>query len=129
MSTEKGIMMLRYLIVAAVVVAARSGVANAQNVTVRLSEWKVTLSSDTVRAGAVTFQVNNTGQMTHGFYVVGEGVDKGTRDIPARQAETLTLTLKPGTYEVFCPMSEGSHKQAGMTRKLVVTAAEKPGPA
>jgi plastocyanin len=66
-------------------------------------------------------QVSNIGVMTHGLHVRGEGVDKGTRDIPARQAETLTLTLKPGTYELFCPMSEGSHKEAGMTRKIVVT--------
>ncbi len=84
------------------------------------------MTSDTVRAGTVTFHVNNTGQVTHGLYVRGEGVDKGTRDIQARQAESLTLTLKPGTYEVFCPMSEGSHRQAGMTRKLVVSSADKP---
>lgn len=104
-----------------------SSAAGAQNVTVRLSEWKITLSTDTVRAGKVTFDVNNTGQMTHGFQVVGEGVDKGTRDIPARQAQSLTLTLTAGTYEVFCPMSEGSHKQAGMARKLVVLPGDKGG--
>ncbi|HJU73676.1 MAG TPA: cupredoxin domain-containing protein [Gemmatimonadaceae bacterium] len=118
--------MSRLLIVAACAVC--SSVVGAQNVTVRLSEWKVQMSSDTVPAGTVTLQVNNTGMMTHGLHVRGEGVDKGTRDIAARQAETLTLTLKPGTYEVFCPMSEGSHKQAGMTRKLVVTPADKAPP-
>lgn len=106
--------------------AAAASVMNAQSVRVTLSEWKIQLSSDTVQAGAVTFQVNNTGQITHGFHVLGSGIDKGTREVPARQGATLTLTLKPGTYELFCPMSEGSHKQAGMSRKLVVTAADKP---
>jgi len=114
--------MTRLLIVAAL--AATSSVATAQSVTVTLSEWKVELSRDTVRAGAVTFRVNNTGQVTHGFHVRGDGIDKGTREIPARQVESLTMTLRPGTYEVFCPMSEGSHKQAGMARKLVVTPAD-----
>lgn len=117
--------MTRVLIVVAL--AAVASAANAQNVTVRLSEWKVQSSADTVRAGSVTLQVSNIGVMTHGLHVRGDGVDKGTRDIPARQAQTLTLTLKPGTYELFCPMSEGSHKEAGMTRKIVVTEGSSPG--
>ena len=118
--------MTRLLIVAAL--AVTSSVAAAQSVTVTLSEWKIGLPRDTVQAGAVTFEVKNTGQMTHAFTVRGDGVDKGTREIPARQAGSLTVTLKPGTYEVFCPMSEESHKQAGMTRKLIVTPADKPAP-
>ena len=118
--------MNRLLIVAAL--ALTSSVASAQSVAVTLSEWKIGLPRDTVQAGAVTFEVKNTGQMTHALSVRGDGVDKGTREIPARQAGSLTVTLKPGTYEVFCPMSEESHKMAGMARKLVVTAADKPAP-
>lgn len=118
--------MTRFLIVAAL--ALTSSVATGQSVTVTLTEWKIGLSRDTVKAGAVTFEVKNTGQMNHALHVKGEGVDRGTREIPARQAQTLTVTLKPGTYELFCPMSEESHKQAGMARTLVVTAADKPAP-
>ncbi len=121
--------MTRILLVAAL--AASSSVATAQAVSVTLSEWKVGLPSDTVRAGTVTFQVKNAGSMTHAFHVKGDGVDKGTREVPANQSATLTLTLKPGTYEVYCPMSEESHKMAGMARKLVVTpgdAASAPKP-
>jgi plastocyanin len=106
--------------------AAAPTVANAQSVNVTLSEWKVQMSLDTVQAGTVRFQVTNRGNMAHSFHVEGEGVDKGTRDIPARQSDALTLTLKPGTYDVYCSMSEGSHKQAGMAKKLVVLAAAKP---
>ena len=116
--------MNRLLIVAAL--ALTSSVATGQSVAVTLSEWKIGMPRDTVQAGAVTFEVKNTGQMTHAFTVRGDGVDKGTREIPARQAGSLTVTLKPGTYEVFCPMSEESHKQAGMARKLIVTPADKP---
>ena len=86
---------------------------------------------DTVQTGAITFRVTNQGGMNHAFYVRGEGVDKGTREIPMRQSASLSLTLKPGTYELFCPMSDESHKLAGMKRTLVVTggaaAAKKPG--
>src|SRR5687767_3747569 len=111
--------MTRILLVAAAL-AATSTAASAQAVSVTLSEWKIGLTTDTVRAGQVTFRVNNTGQMSHSLYVLGDSVDKGTRDIPARQTASLTVTLKPGTYELFCPMSEESHKKAGMARKLVV---------
>jgi plastocyanin len=113
--------MIRILTAAAF--AASSSVASAQSVSVTLTEWKVGLATDTLRAGSVTFDVKNTGSMTHALQIRGEGVDKGTREIPARQSATLTVTLKPGTYDVFCPMSEESHKMAGMARKIVVAAA------
>ena len=116
--------MTRILIVVAL--AASSSVATAQAVTVTLSEFTVALARDTVRAGSVTFNVKNSGTMTHAFYVRGDGVDKGTREIPVRQEAPLTVTLKPGTYEVFCPMSDLSHKMAGMKRNLVVTPGDNP---
>jgi uncharacterized cupredoxin-like copper-binding protein len=113
--------MKRLLIVAMIAVSAATASAQATTITVSLSEWKIALSADTVKAGAVTFRVNNKGGVTHMLYVRGEGVDKGTKDIPAKQSGTLSATLKPGTYEVFCPMSDDSHKMAGMTKTLVVT--------
>jgi plastocyanin len=116
--------MNRFLIIAAL--AASSSVATAQAVTVTLLEWKIALGRDTVPTGSVTFRVKNAGTITHGFYVRGDGVDKGSREIPAGQDAPLTVTLKPGTYEVFCPMSDMSHKMAGMVRKLVVTPGDTP---
>ncbi|MFI5310955.1 MAG: cupredoxin domain-containing protein [Gemmatimonadales bacterium] len=118
--------MTRILIVAAF--AATSSLAIAQPVAVTLSEFKVVLARDTVRAGSVTFKVKNSGTMTHGFYVRGDGVDKGSRDIEAGQEASLTVTLKPGTYEVFCPMADLTHKAAGMVRKVIVTPGDTPAP-
>jgi plastocyanin len=114
--------MKRFLLLIAVVGA--SSTANAQRITVRLTEWKVELSRDTVPAGTVTFEVSNAGTMTHAVFIRGEDVEKGTRDISAREAATLTVRLKPGTYEVYCPVSNLSHRTAGMTRNLVVIAAD-----
>jgi len=117
--------MTRMLIAAAL--AAFSSVATAQSaVPVTLSEWKVQLAHDTVPAGRVTFHVENTGSMLHGFHVRGQGIDKESQPIPIGQTASLTVTLKPGTYEVFCPMSDQSHKKAGMLAKLTVTGAETP---
>ena len=125
--------MTRMLI--AVAFATSLAVATSQTATipVTLTEWKVELGRDTVLAGSVTFRLSNKGTVTHGFYVRGQGINKGSRELSAGESASLTLTLKPGTYEVFCPMSENSHKVAGMATTLVVTegaapaAARKPG--
>lgn len=117
--------MMRLFIAAAL---ATSSVATAQAVAVpvTLSEWKIEMARDTLPAGSVTFRLNNKGTVAHGFYVRGEGIAKGARELPAGESESFTVTLKPGTYEVYCPMSDNSHKLAGMVKKLVVTAAVAP---
>ncbi len=113
----------------AAVFAAMSSVATAQSVNVTLAEWKVDVTRDTVHAGAVTFRVKNAGTMTHGFYVSGPGVEKGAKDIPAGQEGQLTVTLKPGTYDVYCPLADLTHKMAGMVKKIVVIPADAAAPA
>jgi uncharacterized cupredoxin-like copper-binding protein len=110
----------------AVALAATSSAAAAQTVKVTLSEFKLTLSADTVAAGPITFNVSNTGTMNHALYVKGSGANKGTADIGPGSAATLKLTLKPGTYDVYCPVSDGSHRMAGMEHKLVVRDAAPP---
>ena len=107
--------------------AAAPAVADAQPVAVTLTEFKVTMAKDTVSAGPVTFRIKNAGTMTHAIFVMNDTFEKGSAEIAAGQEATLTVTLKPGTYDVYCPVSDETHKKAGMTRKLVVTAA-KPAP-
>ena len=118
--------MTRMFIVAAL--AVFSSAAAAQSVPVTLSEWKLEMKRDTVPAGPVTFRVTNDGSMLHAFHVEGTGVDKETRQISKGESASLTLNLKPGTYELYCPMSELSHKKAGMVRKLTVIAAAPAAP-
>ncbi len=90
---------------------------------VRLSEWKVELSQPTIDAGPVTFVVTNTGQIPHAFEVEGQGIERETEPIQPGANGTLTLALKPGTYEVYCPVGEGSHKKLGMEARLTVASA------
>jgi uncharacterized cupredoxin-like copper-binding protein len=111
------------LFIVACLAAALSSRATAQGVPVTLSEWKVDLSRDTLKAGAVTFRVKNQGTMVHGFHVEGPGVDKDSPQIPAGQLVSMSVTLKPGTYELYCPMAELTHKKAGMAKTITVVAA------
>lgn len=95
-------------------------------VVARLSEWKVELSPATVAAGTVTFTVTNGGSIPHAFEVEGHGVEKETPLIQPGATATLTLTLRAGGYEVYCPVGNDSHKKLGMVTSLQVTAADAP---
>jgi len=93
-------------------------------VSARLSEWKVELSEHTIAAGSVTFTVANVGSIPHAFEVEGQGIEQETAIIQPGASATLTLTLRPGTYEVYCPVGEDSHKKLGMETDLKVVGAE-----
>src|SRR5213078_351588 len=92
-------------------------------VSAKLSEWKVELSKRSVAAGSVTFTVENVGSIPHAFEVEGQGIEQETAVIPPGASATLTLTLKPGTYEAYCPVGEDSHKKLGMETELKVVGA------
>jgi plastocyanin len=98
-------------------------------VSAKLSEWKVELSEGGVAAGPVTFTVANGGSIPHAFEVEGQGVEKQTAIIQPGASAALTLTLKPGTYEVYCPVGQDSHKMLGMLTHLVVGAKPSAGDA
>jgi iron uptake system EfeUOB component EfeO/EfeM len=88
------------------------GVAPA--VTVKLSEWNVVLSQASIAAGPVTFVVTNAGSIPHGFEVEGQGIEKEIEMIQPGASDTLTLTLKAGSYDVYCPVGSDSHKKLGV---------------
>ena len=89
-------------------------------VRVTLSEWTVRLSIQAVAAGPVRFAVTNGGSIPHALEIEGQGIERETRQIQPGDSATLALTLRAGTYEVYCPVGEGSHKKLGMVARLLV---------
>jgi len=89
-------------------------------VTVKLSEWKVELSRPSIKPGSVAFTITNVGSIPHAFEVEGKGVERETEVIQPGSSTTLTLELKPGTYELYCPIGDGSHEKLGMMTHLQV---------
>ena len=93
-------------------------------VSAKLSEWKVELSQPSIAAGLVTFTVTNAGSVPHAFEVEGQGIEKETEVIQPGASATLKLTLKPGNYDVYCPVGGDSHKHLGMETHLKVVGAK-----
>jgi plastocyanin len=98
-------------------------------VSAKLSEWKVELSQSTIAPGNVTFTVTNAGSIPHAFEVEGQGIEQETDVIQPGASTTLQLTLKAGTYDVYCPVGQDSHKHLGMETHLRVASAQGTGAA
>jgi plastocyanin len=71
----------------------------------------------TAKAGTVTIDFTNDANIPHAVAVEGNGVDKDGETVTGGK-NSLTVDLKPGTYEFYCPVD--GHKAAGMKGKLVV---------
>jgi uncharacterized cupredoxin-like copper-binding protein len=73
------------------------------------------------KAGAATLVMNNpssTGK-EHGIAIEGNGVDKDGQIVSPGSTSTVSVKLKPGKYEFYCPVP--GHKAKGMEGTLVVS--------
>jgi plastocyanin len=71
----------------------------------------------TAKAGTVTIDFTNDSSTAHAVAVEGNGIDKDGKTV-TQGKDSLTVTLKKGTYEFYCPVD--GHRQAGMEGKLTV---------
>jgi uncharacterized cupredoxin-like copper-binding protein len=86
-----------------------------------LREWAIDLSQSEVPAGTVQFSVTNTGMMRHNFTVLdasGNEVGRTPDFAGSEGAQTLQVTLQPGTYTIICSLP--GHAQRGQKTQLVV---------
>jgi uncharacterized cupredoxin-like copper-binding protein len=110
----------------------------ATTVTVSLTEFKLTPDPASAPAGAVTFQVTDTGTTQHNFRLVktddapdqlpvsGSKVDESQLDVIAKTngdlnagaSQSLSATLEAGNYVLFCNVA--GHYKLGMHATFTV---------
>jgi plastocyanin len=70
------------------------------------------------KAGKVTIEFANQSQLPHAVEIEGNGVEEETKTVTGADAPPITVDLKPGTYEFYCPID--GPRAAGMEGKLTV---------
>ena len=83
------------------------------------SALKFDKSSLSAKAGTVTLKMDNPAGIPHAIAVEGNGVDKDGETVQKGGTSTVTVNLKPGKYEFYCPVD--GHKAAGMEGTLTVS--------
>lgn len=75
----------------------------------------------TAKAGKVTLDMANPSSsgLQHAIAIEGGGVDKDGAVVQPGGSSKVTVTLKPGTYEFYCPVP--GHKAAGMKGTITVS--------
>jgi uncharacterized cupredoxin-like copper-binding protein len=91
-----------------------------KTVDVTLKDFSITLAGgDSLSPGSYTFDVSNQGPSAHNLTISGPGVaNQATPTFASGGSQTLTVTLKNGTYQFYC--SVPGHKQAGMLDTVTV---------
>ncbi|MGW7260945.1 cupredoxin domain-containing protein [Streptomyces sp. NPDC054834] len=98
---------------------SQAGKPAGTTVTVRLTEYKLALSSKTFKAGDYTFVAENDGHIVHSLEIEGPGGEtRLSHDLQPGQSEQLRIMLKKGAYELYCPVD--GHEGLGMKMDITV---------
>jgi uncharacterized cupredoxin-like copper-binding protein len=128
--------------------APSASAGGTSTVSAALKEWQISLSSTSLSAGKITFTIDNNGDKEHEFVV--RKTDRQADSLPLNAdgevsedapeltavgdpselaeikagttANTLTVTLQPGHYVIFCNLHVGEllHYKEGMHVDLAV---------
>ena len=95
--------------------------AEANRLAVKSAEFYFVLSRPSVKAGAVTIELNNQGEDPHNLNLRLEGDEGEPLQIPetdSAQRSVASFDLPAGKYRLWCSLPE--HEGNGMTATLVV---------
>jgi plastocyanin len=91
-----------------------------QSITVTQTDFEIDLPEDTFAAGEYVFEVVNDGGSTHDLVIARDGeVVTGTEGADPGGTSTLTVTLEPGEYVLYCSIA--NHRAMGMETTIEVT--------
>lgn len=99
--------------------SAATGGGEGRTVTVRETEWAISLSRTEFTPGQYTFRVENAGSAVHALEIDGPGVPGvASETLSAGSTADMNVTLQKGRYELICPI--GGHRDLGMETTITV---------
>jgi plastocyanin len=122
MRPSRSILVLAALCLAGLGAATAGVVAHAgtskTTVTVTEREFRLSLSRTSASAGVTRIAVRNAGKFRHALALRGNGVSRRTRPVEPGKTAVLVVTLRAGTYTLWCPVP--GHAAQGMRATLKV---------
>ena len=101
--------------------SSSSSSSSSQTVEFKETEYTLSPATLTLKPGTYTFEVQDVGQFPHDLHVAAsaDGTEVGgSTVVTANQSTTFTVTLRPGTYTLWC--SVDAHRSLGMQGTLTV---------
>lgn len=99
--------------------AAEAGAGSTGALTVKGTEFALDPKNlEITDAGRVVITFANEGEATHALEIEGQGLEQKTPNIGPGQSARLTVTLKGGRYDMYCPVD--GHKRLGMDGTVTV---------
>ena len=119
-----GSMLVAIALVTVLAITATGSAKSAHKLSLRASAsgaLKYNKKKLTAKPGKTTIVMTNPGSsgLKHGIEVQGHGAEKRAKNVGPGHSTSVTLKLKAGTYEFYCPVD--GHKDAGMKGTIVVS--------
>lgn len=92
-----------------------------QSISIKETEYTLSPSTLTLKPGTYTVTTTNVGQFPHDLHIAtaADGAEVGGSTIvTAGHSAQFTVTLKPGTYAMWC--SVNAHRSLGMEGTITV---------
>ena len=107
------------LLLFAAACSAGSAGTTKQVLNVKLTDFKVGVSTDAPAGKPLTLRVQNDGAVPHTLAIDAQGTTKVTPELAAGAATNLEVaSLDAGTYKLYCTVA--GHREAGMETTLTV---------
>ncbi|PZS33469.1 MAG: hypothetical protein DLM61_05170 [Pseudonocardiales bacterium] len=108
--------------------AASTSSPAGHQVAVQMTDFHLALSDQPLTPGTYTFAAINAGHDEHAIEIDGPGVSdlRTPGVVQPGQSASLTVTLQPGTYDIYCPV--GDHRAMGMEVHFTVNNAGNSAP-
>ena len=118
-----GVTLAATVLVVALAITATGSAKSGQKLSLKASAsgaLKYNKKTLTAKRGKATIVLTNPSSsgLKHGIEVEGHGIEKRAKNVGPGHKTSVTVTLKKGTYDFYCPVD--GHKAAGMRGKIVV---------